>query len=119
MNTTATSQSNTRYEQAVTEQAYASLSEYPNRQAEAIARHYVSNLRIALTLLELIKSRPHGESGRKVDSIIAHCVEEIKRNHRFTLGLKLEWPVHPAPEFKKTTDSSPWYDETFVGGPQG
>lgn len=76
--------------------AYDRLARCPELQAEAIARHYTTLAPMAAQLLYLIEAQASSEACRMhgdVAGAIAHCVNEIKRNHRFDFGLELAWPI--------------------------
>jgi hypothetical protein len=68
------------------------LSECPDYQAEAIAKHYTSLAIIALNLSEMLRQRRYGDNPQVLDDPIAYCVEQIKSSHRYDFGIELEWP---------------------------
>ena len=92
--------SSIRYDSMVAERAYESMRYgSPEYQAEVIAKHYASHATLALQLLELLKARRYGGATENLDSAIAWTVDQIKRNHRHSFGIELEWPKLEATEF--------------------
>lgn len=88
----------TRMTEMMRDLAFGRLSEYPDRQAFAIAEHYVSMAHLALELHRVLEARrllasPH--SNPCVNHAIGEMVCEIKRHHLIDLGLELEWPSPP------------------------
>jgi hypothetical protein len=82
----------TRYEMAAMALAYERMMKCPECQPEAIAKHYAAHATLALNLIELCKDRRYSDNPQELDAAIAHCVEQIKRNHRHDFGIELEWP---------------------------
>ena len=72
--------------------AYERLHRFPEQQAEAIGKHYAAHATLALNLLELLRARRYSDDPTNFDAAIAHCVDQIKRNHRYDFGIELEWP---------------------------
>lgn len=72
--------------------ARRTLCSSPEYQAEAIAKHYVSNATAALHLSKLIQSRREFGDSPELDSCIALLLDRIKDNHSADLGIELGWP---------------------------
>jgi uncharacterized protein YukJ len=68
------------------------LGQYPNTQAEAVARHYCSMIHIALDLKNMVelKRSSHGPE-KDLDDLIAITLMKIKEAHLTDLGIALEW----------------------------
>lgn len=92
MNTNPPSATSARYKQELGNIARRRLLNYPDQQAEIIARHYVAHARSAQALLQLVESRKHVLSSPDVDSVIQRLVDEIKNNHWHDFGIELDWP---------------------------
>lgn len=74
-------------------EAYGRLAKQPENQAEEIARHYLAHAMIAKQILELIDMRREFAPGTfaAADYVINCLITQIKDDHRFDLGLALEW----------------------------
>jgi hypothetical protein len=81
-----------RYEMQAMALAHERLRRFPEQQAEAIGKHYAAHATLALNLLELVRARRGSDDPTNLDAAIAHCVDQIKRNHRHDFGIELEWP---------------------------
>jgi hypothetical protein len=81
-----------RYEACMMELARKRLSECPDYQAEAIAKHYASLAIVAMNLLEMLQQRRYGTNPQVLDDLIDYRVEQIKSSHRLDFGIELEWP---------------------------
>ena len=67
------------------------LAGYPGEQAEAIAKHYAANAKIAMELLQACEMRRCKPGATELDVVINYCVDQIKQNHSRDLGIALEW----------------------------
>lgn len=68
------------------------LSRYPQTQAEAIARHYVSMAQNALFLMRAIDEVRYHELDQPQNmEAIEMVVNKIKSAHLKDLGIELEW----------------------------
>ena len=87
---------------------YRMLSEHPQAQAEAIARHYLAHTNLALDLLNIIEVKrlaPTGAGTTSSDDAIRYLVDEIKEGHARDLGIQLDWPNEKI--FRELEDSDP------------
>lgn len=84
----------TRHEMMDMMLKYRMLSEHPQAQAEAIARHYLAHTNLALDLLNIIEVKrlaPTGAGTTSSDDAIRYLVDEIKQGHAHDLGIQLDW----------------------------
>ena len=87
---------NIRLETAQAEMVNEAMCRDPIYQAEAIAKHYLSHVVIAKELMALLNLRERNRQSSavdmdSVDQLIQRLVDEIKRNHLYSLGIKLDW----------------------------
>lgn len=70
------------------------LSVHPQEQAMAIARHYVENAKLAVSLLRLLQDiQLAGSEYVHAREAAEFMLRELKRNHARDLGIRLEWPA--------------------------
>lgn len=84
---------------------FMELSMYPQLQAEAIARHYLSHLEIAKQLAHCLRHAQYDRSTWAME-VIQYELALIKTNHLCDLGIPLEWPK-PKDDYKYMVCSEP------------
>ena len=91
MKDTPKSASTVRYEAEAKASAYSMLSQKPDMQPEAIARHYVCHATAALNLLRMIEMKHQTGGSPDLDQVIQLITDQIKTNHLYSFGIDLNW----------------------------